>query len=482
MVRLQNSLQPYLSLTNGIMEKVQTRVTADMMPRISQNLRLICSQCGKGAVYDVGRIFFGPAGDEKTAKRKFGFSNYFRCQECDGPGPWEVADYMTVLSIAFRSRMDKGQDKIVEGVCHLFDGTEIQTPALGEQYLLRLVEKDPRNGFLCARLGNLLRACGRQAAAIAWYEKALELDPEDIESRYHLLGFAFEDGRSSDAARHAPLLVRSLLDGRKTPNEELTEGLAASIVEQLRDSPADFQRRFLDAPPELACPREEVFIRRLLLERGDEEEIILDAADDLLNGIVSPDPVLEFDIAADPNEPKRNLIASLRAVVESGGLNPKKLTVVFETDGQGRVRVANKHSVNLYDGYKMALWEVPLLRDLFRGDAEPPPDLNRYPPPFCIYFYLIEKHVLTLCDARGDQTDQQMEEIYSSLRRRPDGRSLGEVHDFLWQIAALLLALYPLSEAEFDGTFGQLARSARGWALRPVSRNYVDYLRKTLGA
>ena len=37
-----------------------------------------------------------------------------------------------------------------------------------------------------------------------------------------------------------------------------------------------------------------------------------------------------------------------------------------------------------------------------------------------------------------------------------------------------------LSGAEFEALVGALERSARKWALRPVSRNYVAYLHKTL--
>ena len=88
--------------------------------------------------------------------------------------------------------------------------------------------------------------------------------------------------------------------------------------------------------------------------------------------------------------------------------------------------------------------------------------------------------MLTVCDAQGDRTDQELEEIYSMLRRRADGRSLGPMHDFLWQCAALVLGMHALSQAQHEAIFGQLARSVRKWALRPISRNYVTYLRSIL--
>jgi hypothetical protein len=79
-----------------------------------------------------------------------------------------------------------------------------------------------------------------------------------------------------------------------------------------------------------------------------------------------------------------------------------------------------------------------------------------------------------------DAKRQEMEEHYSALRRRPDGRSLGPVHDFLRQVCALLLGKHELSSAEFEAIAGQLERSVRKWALRPVSRNYVNFLRSGL--
>jgi hypothetical protein len=105
--------------------------------------------------------------------------------------------------------------------------------------------------------------------------------------------------------------------------------------------------------------------------------------------------------------------------------------------------------------------------------------MDHYPEEYSPHFYFIEHHVLALCDAMGDRTDQEMEEIYSMLRRRPDGRSLGAVHDVVWQVAALLLGTQVLSAAEFEALIGALERSTRRWALRPVSRNYVAFLRKT---
>jgi len=174
-----------------------------------------------------------------------------------------------------------------------------------------------------------------------------------------------------------------------------------------------------------------------------------------------------------------DLCSTLRSLVESEGLNPDKLTVALESDDRGNIRVLDKHSVPVYDGNKIARWQVPALADLFRGSRTPPPDMDHYPEEYAPHFFFIENHVLTVCAAKGDRTDQEMEEIYSMLRRRPDGRSLGAVHDFLWQASALLLGTQFLSGTEFEALVGALESSTRRWALRPVSRFYAAYLHKT---
>jgi hypothetical protein len=176
-----------------------------------------------------------------------------------------------------------------------------------------------------------------------------------------------------------------------------------------------------------------------------------------------------------------DLVPALRQLVEAGGLNPDKLSVALETDNHRNIRVVDKHSVPVTDGEKMVGWQVPTLAGLFRGSRTPPSDMDHYPQGYTPHFFFIENHVLTLCGAKGDRTDQEMEEIYSMLRRRPDGRSLGAAHDFLWQVAALLLGTQVLSAAEFEALIGALEGSARKWALRPVSRFYVANLRKTFG-
>jgi hypothetical protein len=177
-----------------------------------------------------------------------------------------------------------------------------------------------------------------------------------------------------------------------------------------------------------------------------------------------------------------DLAPALRSLVESAGLDGKNLSVALKADSQGHVHLQDRQSIAIYDGHKGAIWTAPSVRELFRGDKPPPADISHYPPEYVPYFFFVENHLLTYGDAIGDPSDQEFEEVYSMLRRRPDGKSLGVLHNFVWQIAAALLGTHLLSAAEFDGIFGTLTASARKWGIRPISRNYMAYLRQNFGS
>lgn len=474
--------QPNLEMPSPIAR----RITPDELPSVHQKLRLICQACGQRHTYDVGTIYvWAPEGAAEPASRGYAFSKYFRCRACASAGPWEVADWLKLFSLTLLAKASPARGRLVFATPELFDGTIVQSPALGEEHLLRLIAQEPGRAFLCTRLGNLQRGCGRRSQAADWYGRALALDAGDIEARYHLFNFAVDDADHPAAIAHARPLVRHLLAGRETRSEELTRGLAVSVVETLRQAPPEVRDELGRVAPGAAASPEADFMRTLLEAEGDEEGIVNEAADRLLAGEALPAPAssapLTANVALLENDDGASidLIPSLRELVEQEGLDVRALTVAVATGEQGRICVKDRRAVFITDGERAAVWEVRSLRELFRGDRAPPPDMERPPPEYDRCFFTIEKHVLTACDIEGDRTDQEMEAIYSALRRRPDGRShLGPLHDFLWQAAALTLGLQRLSEAEFASVVGQLERAVRRRALRPVSRNYVRDLRE----
>jgi hypothetical protein len=179
-------------------------------------------------------------------------------------------------------------------------------------------------------------------------------------------------------------------------------------------------------------------------------------------------------------------VPSLRHELEQPPFNPKKLLVVGvpvvepEPNRPLVPALKDREFLSLTDGNEVWQWEADSLRALFRGEAQPPV-LGDYPEAYNECFLLLDMHVLELSRFFGDRRDAEMKEIYSLLRRRPDGKSMGFVHDYMWQAAALMLAMRALSQAEFEAIMGRLERSCRTFEQGPASRNYATTLRNTLG-
>ena len=95
---------------------------------------------------------------------------------------------------------------------------------------------------------------------------------------------------------------------------------------------------------------------------------------------------------------------------------------------------------------------------------------------------LLEYTVVRFCEADGrDETDQDMEQIYTLMRRRPDGDG-GRLHSYLRAAARLYMSVHEVSAAEYEAVMRRLARSARTFSAPPISRNYLATLRATFAA
>jgi hypothetical protein len=190
-----------------------------------------------------------------------------------------------------------------------------------------------------------------------------------------------------------------------------------------------------------------------------------------------------------PSEPffkREDFVPSLRQAIEREPLDLTKImraAIPVEDPKAHPVVVPagiDRHTVFLTDGQASCLWETDSLRALFRGTRQPPV-LGDYPEAYEDSFLLLDLHALEISEFFGDRRDDEMLEVYSSLRRRPDGRSLGFVHDYMWQAAAILLGTRPLSQAEYEAILGRLERSCRTFRHGPTSRNYIATLRTTIG-
>ena len=140
----------------------------------------------------------------------------------------------------------------------------------------------------------------------------------------------------------------------------------------------------------------------------------------------------------------------------------------------------DRRAIEITDGTKTCRWTTESLSALFRGDGKPPV-LGDYPEAYQDSFMLLDLHALEMSKFFGDRRDEEMLEIYSNLRRRPEGRSLGFFHDYMWQAAALMLGSRVLSKAEYEAILSRLERSCRTFRMGPTSRNYIETLRLTVG-
>ncbi len=181
-----------------------------------------------------------------------------------------------------------------------------------------------------------------------------------------------------------------------------------------------------------------------------------------------------------------DFVPGLRQAVEKEAFDLKKMIRVAlpvknpHQPARAVVDLKDRREIWLTDGEKGCLWKTDSLRALFRGDKRPPV-LGDYPEAYNEVFMMLDLHVLELSRFIGDRRDAEMLEIYSCLRRRPDGKSMGLAHDYMWQAAAFILGSRPLSQAEFEAIMSRVERSCRTFAFGPGSSNYVAALRTTFG-
>jgi hypothetical protein len=169
---------------------------------------------------------------------------------------------------------------------------------------------------------------------------------------------------------------------------------------------------------------------------------------------------------------------SLEAVVKKAGLDLSSLSVGLAIDERThQVFIESRNVVMLSDGKQAFEWKVDSLRDLFRGGEEESLGdvLSDYPMEFTPLFYTIEQNLpLFLSGAGLPPTDGEFLDVYSSMRRRPDGRSQGSLHDFVWMNAAFMLGKYRCSESLYSAIFKRLEKSARTFKTGMSSRNYMN--------
>ena len=213
-------------------------------PRVEKPLRLICAACGAPGRYRVGTVTLDPriarSSDQDSIERAVGFTAYFRCRKCDAGGPWELPPETEVYIIALAAAATSGIEDVplVVGCTSTFDKHIFRYATDGEAYLKGLIDREPERAFLWVRLGNLYSHTGQYERAQPVYERAIELDPKDIEAHSMLGQLLVDTGRSLKAVPHWHAVLKHVRDARQV-DKELRRNLVRGAIECLLEAHAE---------------------------------------------------------------------------------------------------------------------------------------------------------------------------------------------------------------------------------------------------
>lgn len=154
--------------------------------------------------------------------------------------------------------------------------------------------------------------------------------------------------------------------------------------------------------------------------------------------------------------------------------------IYIERTPEGPVAPATGPITVAYNDQRAQLTFKPL-RELFTGDRKAP-DLSGEPPrEYQRFIALVELAVLNFCAAsQRVESDQEMERVFSQLRRRPDGRDPNKMLGYVRAAFQLYMSVHDVSQAQFEAVIGRLIRSTRTFSEGHISRNYLATLAQTM--
>jgi len=163
------------------------------------NLNLKCNQCGKNISESFAWVCIDTHHDEGDEQWDgILVSHIVECPGCGTVDDYTVSNrsrlkLLTQLGGAFSKK--KKNERVIPSISVLHDGTPIHRPSQGIARLRQIVSEDPQCAEAYRRLGNGCERWGLTEEAIAAWEKALELDSDEIESAYSLaIHYLYEAG------------------------------------------------------------------------------------------------------------------------------------------------------------------------------------------------------------------------------------------------------------------------------------------------
>ncbi len=243
-------------------------------------LRLKCKNCGHTATYHLTSLFISPEiVKAKTAEEHdqcVGFGNYFRCEQCGSAWPWEWTKgserVLTALMATTLGGADDG--RVTFGLPRLFNGAPAYSLAHAEDQLRGMLEREPNNGYVWGRLGNVYEKAGMVREARAAFGKALELNPKDLESHYSMGGLLLGEGKDKEAAHYLHQVVTLAWKNGEVP-EPLLRSLVYETVGMLTTicARSNGEIPFLPLPSlERAKPRNMTTFTLMQLDLSEESD------------------------------------------------------------------------------------------------------------------------------------------------------------------------------------------------------------------
>src|SRR6185437_3348158 len=117
---------------------------------------------------------------------------------------------------------------------------------------------------------------------------------------------------------------------------------------------------------------------------------------------------------------------------------------------------------------------------LFTGTKTPPSFKSGPTEAYVPFFATIELTVIDYCRRAGKpEYDEELERLYTHLRRRPDGTDANALFSYIRAAARLYMSAFDVSQAEFEAVCRRLSKSADHFRLGSTSTNYCQVVGST---
>ena len=127
---------------------------------------------------------------------------------------------------------------LVFGCNATFDKRTFRYATDCEDHLKGLIDCEPERAFLWVRLGNLYSHSGQEERADTAYERAIELDPKDIEAHSMLGQLLVDTDRPLEAVPHFHAVLKHVRDARQV-DKKLRRNLVRGAIECLLEAHAE---------------------------------------------------------------------------------------------------------------------------------------------------------------------------------------------------------------------------------------------------